>query len=150
MGYLPDTEVVSKAWLLSVPGVPADGVSTQLPEDNSTWAASGFVRIAGIFETMNVYSTLRRPVITLETYAVQLNSAKPPWWKANALAEQIVAVTLPTYTGPDLLGKVTLPSAYEAASVLQVNVIRLPRRVPASDVRYAKYRMDLQVFWVRL
>lgn len=45
-------ELVAEAWLKAVVG---DRVSTSLPKDNTSWAASGFVTLTTVGGTPNAY-----------------------------------------------------------------------------------------------
>lgn len=147
MPYNPNNELVAKAWIQGVPGVPLNSVATTLPRDNTTWAASGFVVIEGVIGgSSNLYYELRSPVLSIASYAVTPNSDKPPWNKANQLAE-----TVRKATKDQALAKRTLslPAAYYGARVLEANALTEPvrRSDPGS---YAVYGFELELHWVSL
>jgi len=47
MSIPPNTELVAMRWLQGLSGLAPAMVSTNIPRDNATWAASGFVQVVG-------------------------------------------------------------------------------------------------------
>lgn len=147
---LPHDELVAVAWLKGVDGVPGSGVGTTLPGDGTTWAASGFVQVSGpVGGNPGMDVPLHRPVMQVDTWACNLGSAKPPWGKANQLAELIVAGCYGRGDDPAPAGRtVTLPSGYQNARVLSAYATTVPRRNQlVDDARMARYTFDLQLHW---
>lgn len=138
------TELVATAWLK---GVVGDIVASALPRDNATWAASGFVVLATVGGTANLYVPLRSPVVAVDCWAVGQNSNKPPWNKATWLAEQIQAACYDSANTPRLL---TLPTGYPQARVLSAYSEYEPRRVPADPAGYARISCGLTFNWVQV
>lgn len=147
MVYNPNNELVAKAWIQGIPGVPPNSVATTLPRDNSTWAASGFVVIEGVVGgSSNLYYELRSPVLSIASYATNPSSDKPPWNKANQLAETIRKATKNQGLVKRTLG---MPTAYHDAMVLEANAMNEPARRPDLG-SYAVYGFELELHWVSL
>lgn len=143
------TDLVAAAWIRTIPGLVADGVATQLPSDETTWAANGFVVIpTNVGGTPHSSIPLRRPVCQVETWATVPGSDKLPWGVANQLMEQIRAGTYDRTTFGRLLtitaGSVTFPPA----RVLSAQMMTEPRRIWSDTGDYAGYQADLALQWV--
>lgn len=141
-----NTELVATAWLGGVQGLAPGMVATQLPTDNTTWAASGFVTVRTSGGSPGLYVPLRSPVVTVDTWAVNPNSSKPPWFAANYLAELIDAGC----RASDAQRAVTLPGSYPAARVLTAYLIQEPRRAYGDAGDLAHYVLDMVLNWVDL
>lgn len=139
-------ELVTVAWLKTATGITNGMVSTTLPTDNTTWAASGFIVVGpvvggGVHERV----PYRSPVMQLDCYAVSLNTDNPPWGQAADLAELVVAASL----DDGLLGRaLTLRSGYEQARVTGAMVQGGPRRMHDDPAGYAWYQLDLEIHWI--
>lgn len=151
---LPNSEVVVVSYLKAL-NIIGDAVSTDLPGPdkvgNYSWQDTGFIRVGSIFEDINYYTTRRETVATLECFAYTPQSNKPPYPKANLIAEKIVNATLPNQYYQPLKGKLELPSRYFPVSILEATVATGPRR----DIRLANdnraiYMVDLRIIWVAL
>ncbi|MEU1309506.1 hypothetical protein ABZ419_11510 [Streptomyces cinnamoneus] len=138
------TEQVAVAWLK---GIVGDRVSTTLPKDNTTWSASGFAVVTTVGGAANMYVPLREPVVSVDCWAVNPDSQKPPWGKAAWLAERIQAGCYDNATIPRLL---TLPAGYPAARVLSAYTAYEPRRVPDDASSYARFTLGLALHWVEV
>lgn len=144
-----NTDLVVVAWLSQLPGLNSGMVATSLPEDNTTWAASGFVAVKTVGGTPNAYVPLREPVVTLDCYAAPAQgSAKAPWAQANNLAETVVKACyqLSSFNTTLVLG----PAGYPNARMLQARPLQEPRRVFGDRSFYAHYSFDLQTHWISL
>jgi hypothetical protein len=138
-------ELVATAWLITVVG---DRVATNLPKDNTTWAASGFCTLVTAGGTPNAYVPLREPVIGVDCWAVNPQSQKPPWNKAAMLAEAIMAACQDHRA---IAQTVTLPGGYPAAQVRSAYVTGDPRRIPDDPSSYARYSIPgLAISWVEV
>lgn len=148
MSLLPSSELVAVAWLTGVSGLPSTAVGTTLPKDTSAWADTGFVQVGVVGGTPDADVPVARPVMDVRCWAVRPGSAKPPWGKANQLAEVIRAAC---YRGEDdaepFQRVVTLPAGYRQARVLSVYWVTEPRRLPSDEARFACYGGDLQIHW---
>jgi hypothetical protein len=138
------TELVAVAWLK---GVVGDIVSTTLPRDNTSWAASGFVTVATTGGSAGLYVPLRSPVVSVGCWAAARDSNRPPWNKAAYLAEQIQAATYDVDGTSRLL---TLPTNYPGARVLTAYTTYEPRRVPDDEASYAHFDFGLTLNWVEV
>jgi hypothetical protein len=146
MGHHPNTELVTVALLKTVPGLGSN-VATDLPSDNSTWSASGFVQVMTVGGTPDAYLPLARPIVSVDCWAVSPSSSKPPWGKANGLAEYIRDAV---HGGIVLPKRVSLGVNYNSADVLGAWMLTEPRRIVDDDADYAHFTFDLQVDWVEV
>jgi len=137
-------ELAARSWLRTIPGLPVNQINMVVPEDNSTWSASGFVQIAITGDSSNHYYRLRRPVITASCWAVKPGNQNPDWVKASNLAETI-ALACWDFNPPE--GHLVLPSGYGTARILQAEIIQPPRRAYGDEGDYAKYTVDFQLTW---
>lgn len=139
----PTTELVACAWLAGVPGLSSGMVATQLPRDNTSWAASGFVTVRTIGGQPSMYTPLRSPVIAVDAWAVNPTSNKPPWFQANGIMELIRAGCEAT-NGHRW---VTLPAQYGPAQVTSVYFVTEPQRVYTDQGGYARYNASVALNW---
>lgn len=145
---MANSELVSVAWLSGATGIEAGQVATTLPSDASTWATNGFVLVPGVAGgSPQLHVALREPVVQVETFAVNLNSGKPPWGKAASLFELLVAAT---YDKARMQRTLTLPAGYPQARVMTAHFLSEPRRMPADDSSYARFVADLALHWITL
>ena len=144
MPLRPNSDLVAVAWAKLVPGLPVNQIAGTLPEDNSTWAASGFVVENTVGGTPAQENALRAPVVSFDCWACTPSSTRPPWGKANALAEAIVAAH---YSG--LHGQMVMPTGYGPARVLSTVLISEPRQGPLDAAGYARYIVELQIVWTQ-
>lgn len=144
--FLPHAELVIRGWLLAIPGVPA--AAAELPTDQTTWADRGFITYLGLGGRPIVQSTIRRPTFQLDFWAVNPNSAKQPWGKANQLAEIVRDATeQPGGTQWGIRG-VDLGPSYRAARVLSAQAVTEPRRLFDDAGGVARYSMDVTLTYV--
>lgn len=156
---LPNTELVTLAWLALVPGFTNAMLGTTLPRDEMSWTATGFVKVGPVVGgSPNPYNPQANPVIGIDCYAVTASKAspsaaptvsnKPPWGKAAQLAEQIrqAAYALLYAAGPR---HVAMPvPGYAHANIQGVSLVTEPRRMPGDAASYARYTFDLRLTWV--
>lgn len=143
-----NTDLAATAWIGSLPGFTPAMVATALPEDNTTWAASGFVTVRTVGGTPEMYVPLREPVVSVDCYASAPNGGnKSSWAQANNLAEAIVAACQNTANFNAVLPG---PAGYPSMRVLQAHALQEPRRVFGDKSFYARYQFDLQLYWVQL
>lgn len=138
------TEKVAVAWLASLPGFNASMVGTELPSDNSTWAASGFVTVSTVGGSPNIYLPFAAPVVGLQFWAVSPDTGLPPWAMAGELAETVRAGC---YDTPNI-GR-TLTPAYcdQQARVMSAYLLAEPRRSYGDVGDYACITVDLALPW---
>jgi hypothetical protein len=153
---LPDSEVVAVAWLGSSScGITTDMVSTKLPRDTSRWYENGFITIGDgtgrtggvIGGTVDLYTQMRNPVLSIHVWGVNPTSDKPPWRKASQLAQRIIAMTQDETT---IRRAIQLPPGYYPVRVDEAAVLGEPRRLPGDPGSYAHYSLDLRLHWVRI
>ncbi len=142
----PTNELVAVTWLKGVSGLN-NLVATDLPQDNSTWSASGFTQVMALGGNPGIYVPVSWPVISVDTWAVSPQSSQPPWGKANQLAEVIKAACLDHGSVGRLL---TTPAAYNNARCLTVYPLTEPRRIRGDLAGYAHYSMDMLFMWVEV
>ncbi|MFC5947075.1 hypothetical protein ACFQH9_02130 [Pseudonocardia lutea] len=140
-------ELVAAGWLAGLPELDANMVGPSLPNDNTTWAASGFVQVTTVGGGPNIYVKVRKPVVQVDCWAVSPSSNKAPWGKANYLAEVIRSGA---DDHPSVPRDVVLPGNYPTARVLTAYLLTEPRKVLGDSSSYARYQFDLQMDWVEL
>lgn len=146
MSYHPTSELVAVAWLKGITAL-GNAVATDLPADNASWAASGFTQVMSVGGSPDIYLPVSNPVVTVDTWAVSPQSSKPPWNKANQLAEIIKRACLDHATVPRAL---VLPAAYANARCLTVYPLTEPRKIRSDSADYAHYSMDVLFSWIEV
>ncbi len=153
-----NSELAAIAWLKTVPGLPVNQIGTTLPQDNSTWAVSGYVQpiIVGKGSSSR-YFGYRAPVVQVHCWAVNPDKQTPPWWKANELAENIYARLLIDGNGAENLD---VKTGYRSVRVLQAWEIEEPKRIPwgfpsgqgsfVDPGNTAHYTVSFQMAWAEL
>lgn len=142
------TDLVAVAWIASIPGLVADGVATQLPANETTWAANGFVVVpAQVGGTPHSTIPLRRPVVQVECWGTVPGSDKLPWGIPNQLAEQIRAGTYDRTTFGRLLNITAGSVTYPYARVKSAKMLTEPRRIWHDTGDYAGFQFDLALQW---
>lgn len=158
MGFPATSERVAAAWIRGIPefaaaGASAPGVATTLPDaNNECWSGSGFIRVQAVGGARNGYVPMKSPVVSVDCFAMKLDSmgrpsSKPPWERANRIAEVICFASLPQ---AGLLNKDVNPGTnYNTACVKSVTVLSEPRRMPGDvSSNLAQYQFDVQIDWV--
>lgn len=141
----PNAELVATAWIAAISGFSSAMVATQLPADESTWQSSGFVTVKVVGGSPAPLIPTHAPVMQVDCWAVKPGSNKPPWFKANALAQAIWLASMQTFGKEVALtaGGVSYPSAV----VDTVTVTTEPRRKYGDIGKYACYTFDAQFRW---
>jgi len=138
------TELVTVAYLgvvLSAPSI----VGLQLPGDQSSWAATGFVQVVAPHAgEPNQYEPIEAPVVAVRCWAVAPGGRRPPWNQAAQLAEKIRRLAFNEYTGAVT---VMLPTGYEQAIVDTGSVLSHPARIGGDDSAFACYGLDVRLSW---
>ena len=147
---LATNELVAVAWLGSIPGLSTQMVSTQLPADDTAWAATGFITVAVVGGSPNIYLPVKKPVFQVDCYAVKPGSNKPPFWKANVLAETVRYGTLPRVGFNRPLSLSAGGVSYPPARVQTAYVVTEPRRRYSDAADYAVYSFDLALEWLTI
>ncbi len=148
MTTLPATsELVTVAFIKNAPGITSGQVATTLPDDNTTWATSGFIQVGPVVGGQpDMYYARRAPVIQVSCWANNPSSNQVPWGKANYLAELITNFM---YDFSGMKAELTLPGIYASARVNSARLLTEFRRVPDTEGDYARYDADLEVAWVQ-
>lgn len=143
MSLHPTNELVGVAWLKAITGL-GDLVATEVPTDQSTWAASGFTQVTAIGGTPHAELPIAMPVLSLDMWAVNPDSGKLPWNKANQLAEHVRAAV---HEHSAIRRRVTTPTAYADAVVMEAQLLNEPRRIRDDAADFAHFTADLQLWW---
>lgn len=152
-----NSELAAIAWLKTVPGLPVNQIGTTLPQDNSTWAASGYVQIIVTGPgRSNKYYGYRAPVITAHCWATNPHKQTPPWGKASDLAEDIYAHLL----AENGLENVELRTGFPRVRILQASCVDEPKRIPwgfpsgqgsfVDPANTAHFTVSFQLAWAEL
>jgi hypothetical protein len=145
---VPTSELVAVAWIGSIPGLSTQMVATQLPADDTSWAATGFVTVTVVGGSPNIYLPVKCPVFQVDCYAVKPGSNKPPYWRANVLAETIRYATLQRTGFNRLLSLTAGNASYPSATVQTAYLTTEPRRHYGDIGDYAGYTFDLALEWI--
>jgi hypothetical protein len=150
---LANAELVCMAYLRAVVGAynVAVGTTLQGPDDRGTlsWGDTGFIQCQVVGGTPNGTVPIRRPVLSLDFWAVNVSGSRPPWNQANAIAELCVQAAY-AFAPYDTHRAVTLPSGYPSAYVSEFTILGEPERRPADEANYAHYGCQVQMSWVAL
>ena len=139
------------AWISTIADFTADGVDTELPQDTSTWSAHGFIVVpTTVGGTPHSVIPVRRPVGQVECRAVSPGSGRPPWGKAEDLAEQIRYATYDrnNFGRPLTVSYNGMP--YPDALVRSAKFMTEPHRMYADGADYAGSSFDLALQWVQV
>jgi hypothetical protein len=137
------TEKVVVAWLSTIPGITAAMVDPQLPTNNATWAASGFITPYALGGTRDVYMPIGHPVVGLKCWAVDPDTGRPPWNMAADLAEAVAAGCFSNGTSQFL----TLPYCDQNARLMSAYLIEEPRRTYGDTGDYACFNTTVALHW---
>lgn len=146
MALFPTSELVAKAWILGLPGVPSGGAASTLPEDTATWP-DGFVQIVALDGNPSLYVKKREIVLDITCwYQPKAGSNKPPWNKAAQLAE---AVFDGGYADPLVVQRLltTLPAAYDNARVLAFMPGEVEKR-GNDEAGNASFGFEAEMHWI--
>jgi hypothetical protein len=150
---LANAELVCVAYLRAIVAAYDVGVGTTLqgPDDNGvlSWGKTGFVQAVVVGGTPNGTVPIRRPVLSLDFWAVNVDGSRPPWGRANAIAEVCVQAAY-AFAPYDTHRAVALPSGYPSAYVSEFSILGEPERRPADPANYAHYGCQVQMSWVPL
>lgn len=147
----PTVQLVAIAWLRGVPGVDPTKVATKRPQDTATWAATGFIQVGQPTGDGPQIGDLplRASIVGVSCLAASLDSGKPPWWRANQLAEQIIEDTYGHRGSGGRDVSAYMKAGYQGAKVLTAYAMNDPRESPApGPTSFAKYIFDLAINWV--
>lgn len=142
----PNTDLVACAWIASIPGLSADMVATTLPEP-AAWSGDGFVLVTGGIGGTMLDVPAKNPAIQIDCYATRSGSNKPPWDRANLLAEHIRAETFQRDRAVRDLELVAKGVTYPSARVTGVRLLTEPRRMYGDPADWAHVSFDLQLLW---
>lgn len=135
-----NTELVAVSWVSEVLGT-SDMVGTTLPQDNTTWAASGFAQITAMGGGRDHEVPMIYPVVSIDCWAVRPSSNKPPWGKAANIVETITRAAL--FARPHPL---SLPGNYPDVQFFTAQIVSEPRRIP-DLASYARFNFHINLFW---
>ncbi len=157
-----NSEQVAIAWLRAQTDLAGVPIGTTLPQDTSSWAATGFIQISvvGRGHSRNDIP-YRSPVLTAFCWATNPNKQSPPFGKANDLAEIIWDRCIADGGHNGIENLSTAISAAPKARVLQVIGVQEPRRhkwgFPTLDTgavinqgNSALYTVDFELCWAEL
>lgn len=146
MSFIPNAELVCKAWLLAaVPGLAAN-VATTLPDP--AWPNNEFIQIARVGGSPTIDLPQFQPVMSINCFALKPNSIRPPWGQANELAMRVVMATYTRHYAGHPAVQLTMPTGYSAARVQAVYPLSEPVKTPSDPSQYALYTVDLQFVWI--
>lgn len=146
-----NTELVAGAWLADLPGLSASMVGPRLPRPSADGKISwpdGFIAYTTVGGSPDMYQPLASPVLQLDCWATTPNSSKPPFGKANQLAEIVRWAVLERTNFGELLSM--HPVGYAQARVKSAYLLQEPRPVYSDPGDYACYRFMLALLWIEV
>lgn len=151
---IPNSELVALAWIRDIVTAYDVGVGTTLqgPDPDTqilSWGDTGFIQARVVGGSINGTVPLREPVLAIDCFAANVGKNRPPWGRANSIAELIVLAARSINWG-DTQRPVTLPAGYGLARVCDGSVINEPERRTADEANYARYGFELSVSWLAL
>lgn len=148
MALHPTSELVAKAWILGIAGVPSGKVATSLPEDRSTWPA-GFVVATALDGNPQLHVKKREIVIDVSCwYPAKEGSNRPPWNKAAQLAEIVFDAGYDdVLTVQRLL--TTMPVDYNQARVLSFMPSEVQKR-GEDEAGNAAFGFEAEMHWIEV
>jgi hypothetical protein len=147
---LVSSDLVFVEWITTIAGLTADGVATQLPADESTWAVNGFIVVpTTVGGSPHESIPVRRPVGQVECWATNAGSDRLPWGRANLLADQVRMGTYDrlNFNRPLQITRGTV--TYPGAVAKRAQMMSEPRRVWSDVGDYAGFVFDLLLEWVQ-
>ena len=111
-----------------------------------TWSDVGFVQPSSVGGSINPNVPLRSSVVSIDVWAVNKGSKRPPWGQAYAVAETIIAATYDT-EAHDTHAVVTLPTGYPNARVTGYRVTTEPARRPSDPSDFARVGFEVEIAW---
>lgn len=89
----PNSMIVIPEWIRTIPELVSNGTGsgTELPGDNTTWGASGFVVTKVVGGTRDTELNAGRPVLEVAVWAGVANKSRPMWGTANNIYQSVVA-----------------------------------------------------------
>jgi hypothetical protein len=148
MALHPTPELVAKAWILGISGVPSGKVATSLPEDRSTWPA-GFVVAMSLGGEPELHVKKRRSVLDITCwYPAKEGSNRPAWNKAAQLAETVFDAGYDAALTVQRLLQ-TLPTLYNDARVLSF-MPQEPEKRGADEDGNAAFGFEAEMHWIEV
>lgn len=155
--YMPTAELVAITWLkANAPayGASVDKIATALPRDTDTWFSTGFLTVRAIAGGQyDPNGTRRTSTVQVDAWwspsTSESSSGKPPWGKANALIEAVVAATEKPVTGYSRQLPLVLPDYAPVVVLSAYPAYGEPMRVENDPAGFARYQLDLAIDWAR-
>lgn len=145
MTFIPNAELVCKAWLLAAVDGLSSNVATKLPDP--PWPNEEFIQIMRVGGSPDIDVPRFNPVMSVNCFARKANSLNPPWGQANELAMRVVTATYKIHYATHAAVRLTMPTGYGLARVHSVYPVSEVNRVPSDPSQYACYTVDLQFVW---
>jgi len=147
MMLFPNGELVAKAWILGISGIPANSVASVLPEDRATWTA-GFIQATLISGNPEMHVKKRQSVLDIKTWAQPKTpgSDKPRWNLAAQLSELVFNGCYDN-NALNIQRLLTLPAAYDDARVLTA-IATEPVRRGEDENSNAAFGFELTLNWI--
>lgn len=146
MALFPTSELVAKAWILGLPGIPTGAVATTLPEDTDAWL-TGFVTATSLDGDPKLHFKKREVVMDITCwYQPAKAGGKPPWNKAAQLAEKVFDGGFADVLVVQRL-LTTLPAAYDHARVTAW-MPGEPQKRGLDEAGNAAFGFEAEMHWI--
>lgn len=146
MALHPTAELVAKAFISGIPGVPSGKVATALPAKREAWP-DGFVVAVALPSTPQLHVKKRESILDVVCwYPPKPGSNKPQWNHAAQLAEDIFDEA---YRDPLEVQRLltALPSEYNHARVLSW-MPGEPERRGNDSAGNAAFGLNIEMHWI--
>lgn len=137
----PTSELVAIAWLQAVLGSP---VGRDLPEDSADWGDIAFTQVRAVGGSPQIHIPQRQPVISLDFWASNKGSPRPPWNRSAQAAELVWLAT----QAPDAKRQVVIGGDYRNATIQTIYALTEPRPILSDVAGYAHTQFDMALYWV--
>jgi hypothetical protein len=147
-----NAELVAQAYLREILTPYGVGVAAVLPGPSQetgllSWAVNGFVVVGSVNDQINRDVPVRTSIVSLDVYAVAVNSGKPPWGQAYAIAEVLIEAQYDTTTHDTQQPITTLPTGFPDVRVCGFRAVTGPSRRPSDPSNFARVGFDVSLSW---
>lgn len=136
-----NSTLVAIAWASAAEGIPANAVGKSLPAPDR-WYETGFVVVQTVGGSPHPLIPTARPIVQFDCWAANRNSQKPPFGKAESLAERLRAATYRA------VPEIAMPSGFEPVYVEYALARSEPRWIPDPNSSFAHYTIDIELGWI--
>lgn len=153
VGQYPDAELVTSAWIASIPGIQIDAVDHELPWDLPVNVNLGYVQVTVIGGTPSSYAAFFRSMVQVDSWVSAPSEDRVYRLQASNIAKTIQLASIDRKAAERGVAiSETLPEGgvvtYPNAHVYTAECLTEPHRMVSKDnPMYEGYSMDLMFTW---